>query len=108
MKNVISIVGVSLVVVAFAPVAYSQTPNPYDVTLCQQAVKSQIDLEHDKAKVEFGDKDVKNVSSGPSHAQVSGKGHFTKKDGTKKKFTYTCTVDTAAGRVVNASFTKQD
>jgi hypothetical protein len=107
-KNAILTVGAALFVVAFAPVANSQAPNPYDVTLCQQAVKSQIDLEHDKAKVEFGDKDIQNVSSGPSHAQVSGNGHFTKKDGTKKKFSYTCTVDTAAARVVNASFTKRD
>jgi len=107
-KTALSTVGIALVVFAFAPVANSQAPNPYDVTLCQQAVKSQIDLEHDKAKVEFGEKDIQNVSSGPSHAQVSGNGHFTKKDGTKKKFSYSCTVDTAAGRVMNASFTKKD
>lgn len=101
-------ISVGLVALAFGTAANSQAPNSYDITLCQQAVKSQIDLEHDKAKVEFGEKEIQNVSSGPSHAQVSGNGHFTKKDGTKKKFSYTCTVDTAAGRVVNASFTKRD
>jgi hypothetical protein len=30
---------------------------------------------------------------------VSGKGHFTRKDGTRKHFRYTCPVDPAAGRV---------
>jgi hypothetical protein len=108
MRNIRVAVAVGFTALAFGTVAYAQAPNSYDITLCQQAVKSQIQLEHDKAKVEFGDKDIQNVSSGPSHAQVSGKGHFTKKDGTKKKFTYTCTVDSAAGRVVNASFDKKD
>jgi hypothetical protein len=101
-------IAAGLVACAFSMAAHSQAPNSYDVTLCQQAVKTQIQLEHDKAKIEFGDKDIQNVSSGPSHAQVSGKGHFTKKDGTKKKFTYACTVDSAAGRVVSASFDKKD
>lgn len=108
MRSIRVAISLGVAALAFGTAASSQTPNSYDVTLCQQAVKSQIELEHDKAKIEFGDKDIQNVSSGPSHAQVSGKGHFTKKDGTKKKFTYTCTVDTAAGRVVNASFDKKD
>jgi hypothetical protein len=76
--------------------------------LCQQAVKAQIKLEHDKANVEFGDKKVNATSSGASQVDVSGKGHFTRHDGTKKHFNYTCTVDTSAGRVVNASFSKTD
>lgn len=98
----------ALVALTSWSIADAQAPNSYDVTLCQQAIKSQIDLEHDKAKVEFGDKGIQNTSSGPSQAHVSGKGHFTKKDGTKKKFTYSCTVNTAAGRVVSASFDKKD
>lgn len=108
MKNTCFLVTAGLAGFAFGATASAQAPNSYDITLCQQAVKSQIELEHDKAKIEFGDKDIQNVSSGPSHAQVNGKGHFTKKDGTKKKFSYSCTVDTAGGRVVNASFDKKD
>lgn len=108
MKIALLMTVAGLAAFAFASSSGAQAPNSYDITLCQQAVKSQIELEHDKAKIEFGDKDIQNVSSGPAHAQVSGKGHFTKKDGTKKKFTYACTVDTAAGRVVNASFDKKD
>lgn len=108
MKKTLSTPAVALAALALGAAANAQAPNSYDVTLCQQAIKSQIALEHDKAKIEFGDKDIQNRSSGPSQAQVSGKGHFTKKDGTKKKFTYNCTVNTADGRVVNASFDKMD
>jgi hypothetical protein len=107
-KNSLRAIGAGLAILALGSAANAQPPNSYDVTLCQQAIKSQIHLEHDKAKVEFGDKGVENVSSGHSHAQVSGKGHFTKKDGVTKKFTYTCSVDTAAGRVISASFDKKD
>ena len=88
--------------------AFANQPASMDVTLCEQAVKSQIELEHDKAKIEFGDLDAPISSVGASQVQVSGKGHFTRKDGTKKHFRYTCMVDSAAGRVVSASFQKVD
>jgi hypothetical protein len=88
--------------------ASAGSTDDYNVSLCQQAVKAQIGLEHDKAKVEFGEKKVNATSSGASQADVSGKGHFTRNDGTKKHFNYNCTVDTAAGRVVSASFSKTD
>lgn len=83
-------------------------PVSMDVTLCQQAVKTQVELEHDKAKIEFGDKDIQTTNSAASQVQVSGHGRFTRKDGTTKHFKYSCTVDTAAGRVVNASWQKTD
>jgi hypothetical protein len=92
----------------FASAASAASSDDYNVSLCQQAVKAQIKLEHDKASVEFGEKKVSATSSGASQVDVSGKGHFTRNDGTKKHFNYTCTVDTSAGRVVNASFSKTD
>jgi hypothetical protein len=98
----------SLAAALFASGASAGSSDDYNVSLCQQAVKAQIKLEHDKANVEFGDKKVNATSSGASQVDVSGKGHFTRHDGTKKHFNYTCTVDTSAGRVVNASFNKTD
>lgn len=92
----------------FASAASAGSPDDYNVTLCQQAVKAQVELEHDKAKIEFGDKKVNATSSGAAQVEVTGKGNFTRKDGTKKHFNYACTVDSSAGRVVNASFTKTD
>jgi hypothetical protein len=88
--------------------AIADSSGDYNVSLCQQAVKSQIKLEHDKADIEFGDKKIHATSSGASQVTVTGTGNFTRKDGTKKHFNYTCAVDTAAGRVVNASFSKTD
>lgn len=98
----------SLAVAFFASTASAGSSDDYNISLCQQAVKTQIKLEHDKAGVEFSDNKVNAASSGASRVDVSGKGHFTRHDGTKKHFNYTCTVDTSASRVVNASFTKTD
>jgi hypothetical protein len=105
MKTILTASALAMVIAA---PAFANEPASMDVTLCQQAVKAQVQLEHDKAKIDFGDQDTLNSSSGASQVQVSGKGHFTRKDGTKKHFRYTCMVDSAAGRVLSASFEKVD
>jgi hypothetical protein len=88
--------------------AFAGTSSDFNVSLCQQAVKAQVKLEHDKADVEFGDKDVSVTGGGASQVEVTGKGNFKRQDGTKKHFKYTCTVDTSEGRVLSASFNKLD
>jgi len=98
----------ALAITAFASAAVAASPDDYNITLCQEAVKAQVKLEHDKASLHFGDKDVTVTSNGASQVAVSGKGNFERQDGTKKHFKYNCTVDTAAGRVVNATFDKLD
>jgi hypothetical protein len=88
--------------------AIASAADDYSASLCQQAVKAQVNLEHDKANVNFGDDKVNVTSRGASQVEVTGKGNFVRKDGTKKHFKYNCTVDTSAGRVVNATFDKVD
>ena len=98
----------ALAVALTTSAASAGSTDDYNVSLCQQAIKAQIKLEHDKADIEFGDKKINTASSGASQVTVTGTGNFTRKDGTKKHFNYTCAVDTSAGRVVNASFSKTD
>lgn len=98
----------TLAVAFLASAASAGSTDDFNVSLCQQAVKAQIKLEHDKASLKFGDKEVNVTSSGASQVEVTGKGNFERQDGTKKHFKYTCTVDTSAGRVLNASFDKLD
>lgn len=99
---------VTLAAALFTSAASAAPSSDFNVSLCQQAVKAQIKLEHEKAHVEFGEKEINVTSSGASQVAVSGKGNFEKQDGTKRHFRYTCTVDTTAGRVINASFDKLD
>jgi hypothetical protein len=79
-----------------------------EVSLCQKDVFTQISMEHQKAKIDFNNKETSSTPGSGNEVQVRGKGKFTKQDGTIKKFEYTCTVNTAEGRVVNASVTKTD
>lgn len=98
----------ALCVALAASAASADSTGDFNASLCQQAVKAQIKLEHEKASVNFSDKEVKVTSSGASQVEVTGKGNYEKQDGTKRHYRYTCTVDTSAGRVINASFTKTD
>ena len=98
----------ALALTALASTSVAGSTNDYNVSLCQQAVKAQIKLEHDKANLNFGDKEIKVTSRGASEVEVVGKGNFERQDGTKKHFKYNCIVDTASGRVVSASFDKLD
>jgi hypothetical protein len=97
---------IGLTLLASASIAGS--PTDYNVSLCQQAVKSQVKLEHEKANLNFGEKEINVTSRGATEVEVVGKGNFERQDGTKKHFKYNCVVDTAAGRVVSASFDKTD
>lgn len=78
----------------------------HEVTLCQRDVMSQITLEHQHAQIDFNSKSVAISAPTGSEVNVTGKGNFTKKDGTVKKFDYSCRVNTAEGRVVNSQVTK--
>ncbi len=77
-----------------------------EVSLCQRDVMSQITLEHQHAKLDFNNKVTSVSAPTGNEVKVTGKGNFTKKDGTVKKFEYTCRVNTAEGRVVSATVTK--
>jgi hypothetical protein len=77
-----------------------------EVSLCQRDVMSQITLEHQHAKLDFNNKATQVSAPTGNEVNVTGKGNFTKKDGTVKKFDYTCRVNTAEGRVVSATVTK--
>jgi hypothetical protein len=86
--------------------AFANKPLTSEVSLCQRDVLSQINLEHQHAKVDFNNKATSTSPLSGTEVQVTGKGNFTKKDGTVKKFDYTCRVNTAEGRVINATVTK--
>jgi hypothetical protein len=90
---------------AMAALAGDKTLAP-EVSLCQRDVLSQINLEHQHAKVDFNNKATAVSAPTGSEVNVAGKGNFTKKDGTVKKFDYNCRVNTAEGRVVSATVTK--
>jgi hypothetical protein len=77
-----------------------------EVSLCQRDVFSQITLEHQKAKIDFNNKSTMISAPTGIEVNVTGKGNFTKKDGTVKKFEYTCRVNVAEGRVISAQVTK--
>jgi hypothetical protein len=93
-------------VFASAAVAGDKQPLPPEVSLCQRDILSQINLEHQHAKVDFNDKATTVSAPAGNEVNVNGKGNFTKKDGTVKKFDYTCRINTAENRVVSATFTK--
>jgi hypothetical protein len=94
------------VIAGLSSTAFANKPLPSEVSLCERDVMSQINLEHQHAKVDFNNKATSTSPISGTEVQVTGKGNFTKKDGTVKKFDYTCRVNTAEGRVINATVTK--
>jgi 2-methylaconitate cis-trans-isomerase PrpF len=94
------------VVAGLSSAALADTALTSEVSLCQRDVMSQINLEHQHAKVDFNNKSVGVSTPTGNEVNVAGKGNFTKKDGTVKKFEYNCRVNTAEGRVINATVTK--
>jgi hypothetical protein len=93
------------VIAGLSSTAFADKPVGTDVSLCERDVLSQINLEHQHAKVDFNNKATTTSPISGMEVQVNGKGNFTKKDGTIKKFDYTCRVNTAEGRVINATVT---
>jgi hypothetical protein len=79
-KNTFLTISVGLAAFAIGAAASAQAPGSHDTSLCQQAVRSQIELGHENARIAFADKDIHNVGSGSAHARVGGKGRFTKKE----------------------------
>jgi hypothetical protein len=94
------------VIAGLSSTAFANKPLTNEVSLCERDVMSQINLEHQHAKVDFNNKATSTSPISGTEVQVTGKGNFTKKDGTVKKFDYTCRVNTAEGRVINATVTK--
>jgi hypothetical protein len=92
--------------VGLSSTAYADKNTAPEVNLCQRDVMSQITLDHQHAKIDFNNKSVMVSAPTGNEVNVTGKGNFTKKDGTVKKFDYSCRVNTAEGRVVNAQVTK--
>jgi hypothetical protein len=97
---------IAFAVTAGVATAASAAPPSPEVSLCQRDVMSQITLEHQHAKLDFNDKSTAVSAPTGDVVNVTGKGNFTKKDGTVKKFDYTCRVNTAEHRVVSATVTK--
>ena len=95
---------VAVVVISSTAVASDKLTN--EASLCQRDILSRIQVEHPKGKVDFSNKGVSSNPLTGSEVQVTGKGNFTKHDGTVKKFNYTCRVNTAEGRVLDASYTQ--
>jgi hypothetical protein len=108
MNRILKLAQAAFATTIIASAAVAGSTDDYSASLCQQAVKAQVKLNHDKANVEFSNKELRVTGSGASQVEVAGKGHFKRQDGTTKHFNYRCTVDTAAARVVNASFDKVD
>jgi hypothetical protein len=77
-----------------------------EASLCQRDILTRIQVDHPKGKVDFNNKGVSSQPLTGSEVQVTGKGNFTKHDGTVKGFDYSCRVNTAEGRVVDASYTQ--
>jgi len=75
-------------------------------SLCQRDVLSRIQVDHPKGKVDFNNKGVATSPLAGAEVQVTGKGNFTKHDGTMKGFDYSCRVNAAEGRVIDASYTQ--
>jgi hypothetical protein len=94
------------VLAGLSSTAFADKPLTSEVSLCQRDVLSQINLEHQHANVDFNNKATTTSPISGTEVQVTGKGNFTKKDGTIKKFDYSCRVNTAEGRVINATVTK--
>ena len=77
-----------------------------EASLCQRDVLTRIQVDHPKGKVDFNNKGVSSQPLTGSEVQVTGKGNFTKHDGTVKGFDYSCRVNTAENRLVDASYTQ--
>ncbi len=80
MKNTFLTISAGLAAFAIGAAASAQAPGSHDTSLCQQAVRSQIERRHDNARIAFADKDIHSGGRGYAHARAGGKGRFTKKD----------------------------
>jgi hypothetical protein len=94
------------VAVMSATAAVADNKLTAEASLCQRDVLTRIQVDHPKGKVDFSNKGVSSSPLTGAEVQVSGKGNFTKHDGTVKGFDYRCRVNTAEGRVVDASYTQ--
>ena len=106
MNRILAATAFSVAIMAASSAAVASNKLSSEASLCQRDVLSRIQVEHPKGKVDFNNKDVSSNPLTGSEVQVTGKGNFTKHDGTVKKFNYSRRVTTAEGRVVDASYTQ--
>jgi hypothetical protein len=106
MNWILAAAAASVTVAVMSSAAVASDKLTPEAGLCQRDVLSRIQVEHPKGKVDFNDKGVSSNPLTGSEVRVAGKGNFTKHDGTIKKFDYSCRVNTAEGRVIEASYTQ--
>jgi predicted small secreted protein len=106
MKKIFAVAAAAALTMGFSTALLADKALSTEVSLCERDVLAQINLQHQHAKVDFKNKETTTSPLTGSEVQVNGKGIFTKKDGTEKKFDFTCRVNTAEGRVISANVTK--
>ena len=106
MNRIFAATAFTVAVMAGSSAAVADNKLTAEASLCQRDVLSRIQVEHPKGKVDFNNKGVSSSPLTGAEVQVTGKGNFTKHDGTVKGFDYSCRVNTAEGRVVDASYTQ--
>ena len=106
MNRIFAATAFTVAVMAGSSAAVADNKLTAEASLCQRDVLSRIQVEHPKGKVDFNNKGVSSQPLTGSEVQVTGKGNFTKHDGTVKGFDYRCRVNAAEGRVVDASYTQ--
>ena len=106
LNRILAATAFSVAIMAASSAAVASNKLSSEASLCQRDILSRIQVEHPKGKVDFNNKGVSSNPLTGSEVQVTGKGTFTKHDGTVKKFDYSCRVNTAEGRVLDASYTQ--
>jgi hypothetical protein len=104
LKRILAATAFAIATMAASSAAVADNKLTAEASLCQRDVLSRIQVDHPKGKVDFNNKGVSSQPLTGSEVQVTGKGNFTKHDGTVKGFDYSCRVNTAEGRVVDASY----
>ena len=106
MNRTLAAAAFSVAIMSATSTAVADNKLTAEASLCQRDVLTRILVDHPKGKVDFNNKGVSSSALTGAEVQVSGKGNFTKHDGTVKGFNYNCRVNTAEGRVVDASYTQ--
>ena len=106
MNRILAATAFAIATIAVSSAAVADNKLTAEASLCQRDILTRIQVEHPKGKVDFNNKGVATSPLAGSEVQVTGKGNFTKHDGTVKGFDYSCRVNTAENRVVDASYTQ--
>jgi hypothetical protein len=106
LNRILAATAFAIATVAASAAAVADNKLTPEASLCQRDILTRIEVDHPKGKVDFNNKGVSSQPLTGSEVQVTGKGNFTKHDGTMKGFDYSCRVNTAEGRVIDASYTQ--